>query len=73
MTGASSNQRSLLICLAIGAMAERTGSDVETAEEALNRYPAKISGDEREVTLSIAGEILIRVSRAWLAEIGGQG
>ncbi len=65
------NQRSILLCLAIGAMAERTGSDVEHAEDQLDRYPVDIAGDAREVTLSVAGQILIRASRAWLAEIGG--
>lgn len=71
-SGLSPNERSILICLAIGAMAERTGSDVETAEDHLNRYPARISGDDHEVTLSVAGQILIRVPRAWLSEINGE-
>lgn len=70
--GLSPNQRSILICLAIGAMAERTGSDVETAEDHLNRYTASIEGDQHEAILSVAGQILIRAPRAWLAEIGGE-
>lgn len=69
--GLSPNERSILLCLAIGAMAERTGSDVETAEDHLERYGVAIEGDEHEAVLSVEGQILIRVSRAWLAEIGG--
>ena len=72
-SGLSPNHRSIMICLAIGAMAERTGSDVETAEDALNRYPAAIGCDEHEVILSVQGQILIRAPRAWLTEIGGEG
>lgn len=69
--GLSPNERSILLCLGIGAMAERTGSDVETAEDHLERYGVAIEGDEHEAVLSVEGQILIRVSRAWLAEIGG--
>ena len=70
--GLPPNQRSILLCLAIGAMAERTGSDAETAENQLDGYAVTISGDDNEVTLSVAGQILIRASRAWLAEIDGE-
>jgi hypothetical protein len=70
--GLSPNERSILLCLAIGAMAERTGSDVETAENQLDRYAVTIDGDEQEAILSVAGQILIRAPRAWLAEIGAE-
>lgn len=69
--GITPNERSILFCLAIGAMAERTGSDVETAEDQLDGYAIAIEGDDHEVMLSVAGQILVRASRAWLAEIDG--
>lgn len=69
--GISPNERSIMFCLAIGAMAERTGSDTETAEEQFDRYVVSIEGDDRDVLLSVAGEILVRAPRAWLAEING--
>lgn len=67
----AANQRSILLTLAIGAMAERTGSTAEAAEEQLDGYAIDISGDDHEVTLSVAGQILVRASREWLAEIDG--
>lgn len=69
--GLRPNERSLLLCLAVGAMAERTGSTVEAAEEQLNRYAISIHGDATEVTLTVAQQVLVRVSRVWLTEIGG--
>lgn len=65
------NERSILYVLAVGVMAERTGSDVSTAEDALNRYSLTLEGDNREVMLSAEGQVLVRVSRQWLAEAGG--
>lgn len=65
------NERSIMLCLAIGAMAERTGSTAEAAEEQLDNDTVDIEGDNHEVTLSVAGQILIRTSRAWLAQLGG--
>lgn len=70
--GLSPNERSLLLCLAVGAMAERTGSTVEAAEEQLDGYALEIEGDAHDVTLAVGGQILVRASRAWLAEIGGE-
>lgn len=67
------NERAILLCLAIGAMAERTGSTAEAAEEQLDKYAVDIHGDNHEVTLSVAGQILIRTSRAWLAALDGEG
>lgn len=69
--GLRPNERSILLCLAIGAMAERTGSTTEAAEEQLDGYELSIDGDDREVTLSVGGQILVRASRGWLAEIDG--
>jgi hypothetical protein len=65
------NERSIMICLAIGAMAERTGSDTETAEDHLDTYALTISGDGHDVTLAVGDDVLVRAPRAWLAEIGG--
>jgi hypothetical protein len=70
--GLSPNERSILLCLAIGAMAERTGSDVETAESQLDRYTVRIEGDKHEAILSVGGQILIRAPRAWLTEISSE-
>lgn len=67
------NERSIMLCLAIGAMAERTGSTADAAEEHLDNYAVDIHGDNHEVTLSVAGQILIRTSRAWLAELDRGG
>jgi hypothetical protein len=53
-------------------MAERTGSDIETAEAHMERYAIDIEGDDHEVTLTVAGQRLVRVSRAWLNEIDGE-
>jgi hypothetical protein len=69
--GLRPNERSILLCLAIGAMAERTGSDTETAEEHLDNYEIHIEGDNNEVILSIAGQILVHAPRAWLAQLDG--
>lgn len=71
VSGLRPNERSILLCLAIGAMAERTGSTAEAAEEQLDAYEVSIHGDGDEATLSVAGQILVRASRAWLAEIDG--
>lgn len=65
----TANEKSIMFCLAIGAMAERTGSDTEAAEEQLDGYTLDIDGDMRDITLSVAGEILVRAPRGWLAEI----
>ena len=70
--GLRPNERSILLCLAIGAMAERTGSTAEAAEEQLDGYELSIGGDEREASLSVAGQILVRASRVWLAEIDAE-
>jgi hypothetical protein len=63
------NERSIMLCLAIGAMAERTGSDTETAEDQLDGYAINISGDEHEVMLEVADQVLVRAPRAWLADL----
>lgn len=70
--GLTANERSIIFCLAIGAMAERTGSDVEAAEDQLNQYAIEIEGDNREVILSVAGQIFIRAPRQWLSEISDE-
>jgi len=71
VSGLAQNQRSILFTLAIGAMAERTGSTAEVAEDQLDGYAIGIEGDDSEVILTVAGHILVRASRAWLAEIDG--
>jgi hypothetical protein len=60
-----------MFCLAIGAMAERTGSTAEAAEEQLDAYPVTIEGDDHDVTLTVANDVLVRASRAWLTELDG--
>jgi hypothetical protein len=67
----SPNQRNLLFLLAIGAMAERTGSDAQTAQEHLDGYPMTIEGDDHDVALTVANDVLVRASRAWLTELDG--
>jgi len=73
VSGLRPNERAILLCLAIGAMAERTGSTAEAAEEQLNRYRIDISGDAEEAVLSVEDQILIRASRKWLTDIDGAG
>ena len=60
-----------MLCLAIGVMAERTGSDAEAAEDMLDGYTIYTDGDERDITLYVGGELLIRAPRAWMATIDG--
>jgi hypothetical protein len=69
--GLPPNQRSIMLALAIGAMAERTGSDAETAENQLDQYAIRLHGDHDEAILSVASQILIRAPRAWLAGLDG--
>jgi len=71
VSGLAQNQRSILFTLAIGAIAERTGSTAEVAEDQLDGYAIGNEGDDSEVILAVAGHILVRASRAWLAEIDG--
>jgi hypothetical protein len=63
------NERSILFVLAIGAFAEQTGSDAETAYEQLDTYEMVLSGDAHDVVLEVAGTVLVRAPRAWLAAV----
>ena len=65
-------EQSVLWCLAVGAMAERTASSAEAAEEMLERYATiDIDGDAHDLELYVGGELLIRAPRSWMATIGG--
>ena len=55
-----------------GAMAERTGSTVDAAEQQLDQYAVDIAGNSNEVILSVADHILVRASRTWLADLDGE-
>lgn len=67
------NQRSLMFLLAVGAWAEKTGSDTETAADQLDKLPMTIEGDQRDIVLGVDGETLIRAPRQWLASLDGAG
>jgi hypothetical protein len=67
----TNNERNILFLLAIGAYAERTSSDVETAQDHLDAYPMVIEGDHNDVTLAVADNVLVCAPRAWLAELDG--
>jgi hypothetical protein len=67
------NQRSILFLLAIGAFAEQTGLDAETAAEQLDRYELSIIGDGTDAVLEVDGRRLARAPLAWLAGLDGAG
>ncbi|WP_370329182.1 hypothetical protein [Mycolicibacterium hippocampi] len=67
MTGLTPNQRNLLYLLAIGAHAEKTGSDAETAMDQLDTYTDRsIANDGGDVMLMVGRQILVRAPRAWI-------
>jgi hypothetical protein len=67
----TAGERSIVLMLAVGAMSERASIDAEAAEEALNGYELHLRGDDHDVTLEVAGQALVRASRAWLTEHDG--
>lgn len=73
MSPLTPNQKNILFLLAIGAYAEKTGTDAETAMDQLDTYLNRaVIGDGSDALLMVGDEILIRAPRAWLAEVDGQ-
>lgn len=72
MSPLTPNQRNLLFLLAIGAHAEKTGSDAETAMDQLDTYTNRhITIDDHDAVLMVGDQVLVRAPRAWLADIDG--
>jgi hypothetical protein len=65
------DERSLLLRLAIATLAEQTGSNEQTAADALDHFTeegkAIIRGDGEDVYLEVAGNVLVHARRDWLA------
>lgn len=67
----TATERRTVLLLAVGAMCERLACDADTAEEHIDRYEVRIRGDDHDVTLTVADQVLVRCTRAWLAELDG--
>lgn len=65
------DERDLLSWLAIWTVVRQTGCTIEAAAEALDTLAdngeAILRGDAYEVTVEMAGNVLVRADRDWLA------
>jgi hypothetical protein len=69
-SGLTDRERSLIMRLAIGNLAQQTSADEQTAADALDHFTERgevtIEGDAKDVYLKVVGHVHIHAERAWL-------
>jgi hypothetical protein len=76
-SGLTDRERTLLLRLAIWNLCRQTGTDEQTAADALDHFTARgevtIEGDGRDVYLKVCGHVHIHAERAWLRVMAHRG
>jgi hypothetical protein len=76
-SGLTDDERRIILCITMRAVADRLGISDQEAADLLDSYAetgdSKIIGDQQQVSMVCGGVELVRFSRAWLRAVSQRG